>query len=859
VELIVHLQKTLTDSGSAEANKVSKTMTVWEESKVASFQKELYLQNNAIAKAKQLLSVNIDDALKCLTDALLKAGKCMEKTVHQRSVPKQRRTWFDNECRANKRLCNRLWNQLKRRPNPHKRQLFTNQRKTYFSLRRQKRRDFEKTKACQLADNIGNSKLFWKDVNALGGFEKAHLPNNIKSEEWVEHFRDVLQGSAGVGAAGESAVLPNVQNDSLDLDNPITKAEILLQVEHAKSNKSAGADKIINEMLKASQPLILDFLVDLFNKVFFSGVFPEEWSKAIIVPIYKKGNPGLPDNYRGISIVSVICKIYTSVLNTRLYNWLEENNKISECQAGFRRGYSTIDNIFVLYSVVQRYLTRSGKRLYVAFIDLKKAFDSVQHNVLLASIQREGITGIFFNAIKSMYSSLKACVRTNDVMSEYFECPVGVRQGCVLSPTLFTLLINQLAVDINTHGIHGVQISVLIELFVLLFADDIALLSDTPGGLQVQLNLLNVCCKKLKLTVNNDKSKIVVFRNGGILSKYEKWSCDNVSLEVVNQFCYLGYTFSTKLSPRVGTNSLLSKAKTASFFICRAFQKCNEMTKNVFFKLFESKVQSILLYSSEIWGLHRIEGLETVHMQACKRFLGVSIMTPNKMVYSELQRFPLYVCSALRVIKYWIRILCMDDNRLPKQCYNMLLCMDRNGYSCWVTKVRLFLCQSGFSYVWLSQDAQTVKCVLPYLKQRLIDNFVQEWEACMRNSERYCIYRTLKDDFFCANRIFHLDTYCYRKAFCQLRMDVLPINAHLYRYSSILGATLCPWCPQCVEDGSHFLKDCTLYSDLRRKICPYVSTTPLGILLNGKNERTLKDMAKFTFLALKIRQRCIVL
>jgi len=233
--------------------------------------------------------------------------------------------------------------------------------------------------------------------------------------------------------------------------------------------------------------------------------------------------------------------------------------------------------------------------------------------------------------------------------------------------------------------------------------------------------------------------------------------------------------------------------------------------------------------------------------------LGVSIRTPNKMVYGDLQRFPLYVNSSLRVMKYWIRLLSMNENRLPKQTYNMLLSLDENGWNCWVTQVKMFLFKYGFQYVWHCQNAQVANSVLPYIRQRLIDTFVQEWDYCIRSSERFKIYRNLKSDFFCMNCIFEIDVYCYRRAFIQLRMDVLPINSNIHRFSEIPGDKQCPWCPGVIEDVVHVVKECQLYNELRGKICTYVSYVPFHVLLDGKNIRTTKEVAKFIFLAMKHR------
>ena len=126
------------------------------------------------------------------------------------------------------------------------------------------------------------------------------------------------------------------------------------------------------------------------------------------------------------------------------------------------------------------------------------------------------------------------------------------------------------------------------------------------------------------------------------------------------------------------------------------------MTYETFFKIFDSKVQPVLLYSSEIWGLQRLENIEEKkrfflsHLMAYKRFLGVPVRTPNKMVYGDLGRFPLFINRYISCIKYWFRLLEMGNDRLQKTAYEMLLCLDRNGKDCWVSRIREILCETGF-------------------------------------------------------------------------------------------------------------------------------------------------------------------
>ena len=132
----------------------------------------------------------------------------------------------------------------------------------------------------------------------------------------------------------------------------------------------------------------------------------------------------------------------------------------------------------------------------------------------------------------------------------------------------------------------------------------------------------------------------------------------------------------------------------------RAFQKYKEMDAVTFFKIVDVKIQPILLYASEIWGLDRLDHIEKVHMMGCKRFLGVPTRTPNKMIYGDLGRYPLYVNSYSNCLRYRLKLLQMGPDRLPCQAYQMLLELDKSGKNCWVSSVREILCATGFNIVW---------------------------------------------------------------------------------------------------------------------------------------------------------------
>jgi len=195
------------------------------------------------------------------------------------------------------------------------------------------------------------------------------------------------------------------------------------------NNKAAGYDQFVNEYLKVSNQRLLSIYCNIFNIVFNSGVIPESWSIGIIQPIYKnKEDPMGPDNYKAITLVSCLGKLFTAIINNRFSLLADEINLISECQTGFRKGYSTIDNIFSIHALTSLYFSLS-KKLLCSFIDFRKAFDTVRRKGLWQKLLKFGIHGKCFDIIKNMHKNIQSCVRSQKRFSDYFPCLTAVRQG----------------------------------------------------------------------------------------------------------------------------------------------------------------------------------------------------------------------------------------------------------------------------------------------------------------------------------------------------------------------------------------------------------------------------------------------
>ena len=218
-------------------------------------------------------------------------------------------------------------------------------------------------------------------------------------------------------------------------------------------NKVHGIDNLINilwmnilwhdEYFMASIDILVEHMSTIFNAILDSGFFPDNWAEGIIIPLLKKNDVNDVNYYRGITLISCFSNFFTGVLNNRIYKWAEENNIVSDAQFGFRQNKSTVDAISILNAAIRKILNNKG-RLYCAFIDLRKAFDCVIRNALWYKIHRFGINAKLFSIIKNMYLNIKSCVRNCHRYSDFFDCAIGLRQGEVMSPILFSLFIEDL-------------------------------------------------------------------------------------------------------------------------------------------------------------------------------------------------------------------------------------------------------------------------------------------------------------------------------------------------------------------------------------------------------------------------------
>ena len=220
----------------------------------------------------------------------------------------------------------------------------------------------------------------------------------MELKELHEHFQQLNTRPCYYDADENFSFNKNV-NDLINEN--FSFEEVLQSIHKLANNKSAGQDDIFPEFMK-NLPIVFVYLMkDFFNKILNTGTVPDEWAVSIICPIHKKGDTSDPNNYRGVSLINCICKIFTSLIETRIRNHLDATGTIGNEQAGFRKGISCQDQIFLLSKIVDFYLTKR-KRLYATFIDYEKAFDTIDRALLWKKLYAVDINGKILNVIRDI-------------------------------------------------------------------------------------------------------------------------------------------------------------------------------------------------------------------------------------------------------------------------------------------------------------------------------------------------------------------------------------------------------------------------------------------------------------------------
>ena len=593
------------------------------------------------------------------------------------------------------------------------------------------------------------------------------------------------------------------------LNSPISFIEVKRSIILSKIGKAPGIDCIPNEVLK--NPRITNLFFKLYTFCFENHIVPSLWLKSIVKPIPKSSDksPYVPMNYRGISLISCVGKIYSSILNCRVSAFLEENNILVEEQNGFRKSRSCEDHIYVLSSLIECKKAQN-QNVFAAFIDMSKAFDCINRNLLYFKLLKNNIGGKILYAIQELYKDTMSCVEINGMKTDWFATMQGVRQGDNLSPTLFSIYINDLAVELKRLNL-GVKMGNL-HICILLYADDIVLVSENEVNLQLMLNHVHNWCYKWQMKVNIEKTKVVHFRNKRKKKSKFVFKIDDCTLEIVDSYRYLGVIFDEYLNFDKCAKTLSEAAGRALGSIITKFKQYKNIGYHTFTKLYKAGVNSILDYGASVWGFGNHKYAQQVQNRAIRYFLGVHKNSPNFAIQSEMGwlnvQYHFYICA----MRYWNRLLKMNDDRLAKRINEYQLI--NFSANTWCGKLCAVL--EELHKVDYIIDGKMLD--LPNIKDDLFDLMHDVWSNNVGFKPKLRNYTKFKQDINMEEYLVKSTRY-QRSLLAQLRLGILPLQVEVGRYyRKPLNERICLLCnDQVVEDECHFLCYCKLYKTEREK------------------------------------------
>ena len=318
-------------------------------------------------------------------------------------------------------------------------------------------------------------------------------------------------------------------------------------------------------------------------------------------------------------------------------------------------------------------------------MDFRKAFDKVDHKLLWEKIRKYGAGGNFLNIIKSMYEKVKSCVWSKDGLTNFFNHNRGARQGCLLSPLLFSLYINDLVECLENGGAHGISLWD-IRLCAMLYADDLILLAESESDLKLQMEIPGKYTIKWNMEIIPKKSEVMIFNNPK-KRKDEEFFCVINNILTTKSYKYLGVILNAKHSYKAHADMIVEKVNNCLFSLIKKSREWRGFNPYLLLHLFDHLISTIMSYGCEIWRNHSWDKIEKLHLFICKYALGVKSSMPNDGVYAELGRYPLSIFWKIQIVKFANRIWSLDEKKLVKKALNIQMMDDVKGHYNWVSEV----------------------------------------------------------------------------------------------------------------------------------------------------------------------------
>jgi len=530
---------------------------------------------------------------------------------HKVNNSRNRLPWLNKEIKKDMKVRKRLYNKAKRSNLQHDWNAYRRMKNTINTKLKEAHNNYYR----RLFDSSfsGNRRQFWKYVRAKRQ-DKSDIPALFvdnqpihsakgKANALNKHFKSVFteENLSTIPFMDDHTDIPKMPDIS------ISAAGIHQLLTTLDEHKASGPDRISPYILKHCADEITPILHVIFTQSLSTSLLPNDWLKANICPIHKKGSRSNVANYRPISLTSICAKVLEHIIYHSIMNHLNENNILIENQHGFRANHSCVTQLIKLTEDISFALDHQ-KQIDLILLDFSKAFDTVPHQRLLSKLRHYGIDGNSYSWIRTWLTHRTQSVVLDSESSGPVPVLSGVPQGTVLGPLMFLLYINDITKGINSP--------------LRLFADDCLLYRiinniDDTNRLQEDLNKLSEWADAWQLRFN--ASKCTVIRCTRSLTPFSHdYTLNNDILKLSDQHTYLGVTLHKSLSWSPHISNIVTKASRTLNFLKRNLSNCSSQVKE---SAYLAMVRPQLEYASDIWDPHHagdIADLEKVQRRAAR-------------------------------------------------------------------------------------------------------------------------------------------------------------------------------------------------------------------------------------------------